>query len=126
MTDSQDKPNIPDSSSRLDELLMTVRAALASEAAAEARSAGAVACRAILATLDPQSRPAAGSPSVSPSPATVPPTPQSPIAAVLGAIGQIPRERLFEVLSGLRWLLGQPGPTYRPRPAPTRPEGGGP
>jgi hypothetical protein len=126
MTDSQDKSNTADSSSRLDELLTTVRAALAAEAGTDVRSAGAVACRAILAALDPPSRPAAGFPSVTPPPATTSTALPSQLAAVLGAIGQIPRERLFEVLGGLRWLLGQPGPTYRTRPAPPRPEGGGP
>ena len=126
MTDSQDKSNSPDSLSRLDELLASVRAGLAADAGAEIRTAGAVACRAILAALDPSSRAGAASPSVLASPTVAPPLTSSPLAAVLGAIGQIPRERLLEVLTGLRWFLGQPGPTYRTRPAPPRSEGGGP
>jgi hypothetical protein len=46
---------------------------------------------------------------------------------LLGAIGQVPREQLLEVIGGLRWLLGQQGPTYRTRPAPVppRPPSGG-
>jgi hypothetical protein len=49
-------------------------------------------------------------PSATPQPAT------SPMSALLGAIGKIPREQLLDVVSGLRWLFGGQAPTYLPRP----------
>jgi hypothetical protein len=117
MTDTQDKPNAPDNAQRLDELITTIRAALASDAGTDVRSAGAIACRAILGALDPTSRPAPGVSPTPPSSAAASPQ-SSPIAALLGAIGQIPREQLLQVIGGLRWFLGQQGPTYLPRPMP--------
>jgi len=132
MTDTSDNPSTSDNTNRLDELITTIRAALAQDAGADARSAGAVACRAILGALDPTSRPTAGFSPAPPSPAAKPsttasPASTSPIATLLGAVGQIPREQLLEVIGGLRWLLGQQGPTYLPRPAQptTRPQSGG-
>lgn len=130
MTDTQDKPNPPNGAARLDELLTTIRDALAPDAAADARATGATACRAILGVLDPTSR--ASTPSAAALPSTLAPsTPQPstsslPIASLLGAIGQIPREQLVEVIGGLRWLLGQQGPAYLTRPAPARSRGDGP
>lgn len=133
MTDTSDNSSTSDNTNRLDELVTTIRAALAQDAGADARSAGAIACRAILGALDPTSRPTTGFSPAPPSPAARPsttasPTTTSPIATLLGAVGQIPREQLLEVIGGLRWLLGQQGPTYltRPAPAPARPQGGGP
>lgn len=145
MTDPQVKSNPPDNQHRIDELLNAIRSALAQDAGADARSAGAVACQAILGVLDPTSRvsTAAGTPSpVSTSPATTSPlatllgairqmpataasTSTSPFASLLGAIGQIPREQLFEFIGRLR-SLGQPGPAYLsgPTPPPMRPASG--
>ena len=133
MADTQDNSSSSDSTHRLDELLATIRGALAQDAAADARNAGAVACRAILGVLDPASRPGAPFtpvPPTSPS-ASTPPTstaPTSPFAALFGALGQVPREQLLDVLGGLRWLFSAPGPTYRSAPTPTVPRstGGGP
>jgi hypothetical protein len=147
MTDPQDKSNPPDHAHRVDELLNAIHGALAQDAGADARSAGAVACQAILGVLDPTSRASGGAGTPSPmstSPAATSPiatllgafrqlpatastsTSTSPIAALLGAINQIPREQLLEAIGGLRGLLGQQGPTYltRPRPPPMRPAGG--
>ena len=133
MADTQDKPTPNDNAPRLDELLTTIRSALAQDAGQDARSAGAVACRAILGALDPASRPGAPFTPVSPPAASASTSPSasaptSPIAALIGAIGQIPREQLLDVIGGLRWLLGQPGPNYltRPMPAPPPSSGGGP
>jgi len=133
MSNTTDTPKPPDLAPHLDELLALIRTALAQDADTDARSAGAVACRAILGTLDPTSR--AGAPPVGTTPTVPMPSPTrsatspiaSPIATLLGAIGAVPREQLLEVIGGLRWLLGRQGPTYRtrPAPAPTRPPEGG-
>jgi hypothetical protein len=141
MTDSQDKSNMSDTASRLDEMLLTIRTALAQDAGPDARSAGTLACQAILGVLDSTSRPhapaAAGPPAstssiatllnaIGRSPATTSST-SSPVAALLGAISHISREQLLEAVGGLRWLFGQQGPTYLARPAPAPPPspGGG-
>jgi hypothetical protein len=131
MADTQDNSCSPDSAHRLDELLATLRDALAQDAAADVRAAGVVACRAILGALDPASRPGAPFTPVSPASPSTPPSstaPTSPLAALLGALGQIPREQLLDVVGGLRWLFGAQGPTYltRPTPTPPRSAGGGP
>jgi hypothetical protein len=132
MSDSPDNSTVSDSTSQLEELLTTIRTALAQDAGADSRSAGAIACRAILGTLDPASRSstpfnripmvAPGASSTQPSTSSVP---ASPIAALLGAIGLVPREQLLDVIGGLRWLLGQPAPAYLTRPTPPRPPGDG-
>jgi hypothetical protein len=141
MTDSQDKSNTSDTASRLDEVRLTIRTALAQDAGSDARSAGTMACQAILGVLDPTSRPhapaTAGPPAstssiatllnaIGRSPATTSST-SSPVAALLAAISQIPREQLLEAIGGLRWLFGQQGPTYLTRPATAAPPapGGG-
>jgi hypothetical protein len=147
MSDPTDDPRSPDPALRFDDLLGAIGAALAQEAGAEVRSAGALACRAILGVLDPTSRsnapltPAATSPTAaSPiatllgalgrTPPTTSPAAASPVAALLGAVGQLPREQLIEaIVGGLRSLLTPNGATYltRPMPTPKRPpEGGGP
>jgi hypothetical protein len=112
VTDTQDNPKPSDLTQRLDDLFTAIRGGLTSEAPADARSAGAIAARAILGALDPLSTRSAT--------ATAP---TSPITAALGAIGSIPREQLLEfVVGGLRSILTQKVPTYhaRPAPAPTR------
>ena len=117
MTDTQDKPNPPTTAHRLDDLITAIRSALAQDAAADARSAGASACRAILDVLDPSSRT-----TTPPAPASppAPTSPMSPIAAALGAVTSIPREQILEfVVGGLRSMLTQRAPTYLSRPAPS-------
>jgi hypothetical protein len=113
MTDTQDK-NIPsETAHRLDDLFTAIRGALAQDAAVDARSAGALACRTILGVLDPSSR------STAPSAPASPTSPTSPLTNVLGAIGSIPREQIVELLvGGLRSILTQRRPTYLTRPAP--------
>jgi hypothetical protein len=116
MTDTQDNTKPLDPAQRLDDLFAAIRNALASEAPADARSAGAIACRAILGVLEP------------PAPrAAVPAAPSSPIGAALGAIGTIPREQLLEfVVGGLRSIFAQSSaPAYRSRPTPMPPRGSG-
>jgi hypothetical protein len=119
MTDTQDKPTPPATAHRLDDLITAIRSALAQDAAADTRSAGAIACRAILGAIEPSA------PRV-PSPAA----PSSPIGAALGAIGSIPREQILEfVVGGLRSIFAQSSaPAYRsrPMPAPSRGSSGEP
>jgi hypothetical protein len=142
MSGTQDHQKSPDHTPQLDELLTTIRAACAPDAGADVRSAGSIACRAILGVLDPTSllgSPTAASPPRASTPAT--PTspiatllgafgqmspstasaPTSPIAGLMGAISQIPREQLLDLVGGLRWLLGQPGPAYLTRPVASPP-----
>jgi len=148
VSDTTDNPKSPDPAPRLDDLLAMIRGALSQDATAEARSAGALACRAILGALDSTSRasaPAAASPSpavtsstasspfatllgaLAQTPLATSDTATSPVGTLLGAIRQIPREQLVEaVVGGLRSLLSSSGPTYLPRPMPTptrRPDG---
>lgn len=121
MTDTHDKPSPPDAAHRRDDLIATLRSALAQDASAEARSAGASACRAILGVLDSSSRAA-----TAPAPPSSPSSPTSPIAAVLGAVTSMPREQILElVVGGLRSMLTQRAPTYLPRPAPAPARGSG-
>jgi hypothetical protein len=100
----------------VDDLITAIRSALAQDAAADVRSAGAIACRAILGVLDP---PAPRAPS--------PAAPSSPIDAALGAIGTIPRDQLLGfVMGGLRSIFAQSSaPAYRSRPTPVPPRGSG-
>ena len=123
MSDTTDSLKLSDPTTHVDELLATVRAALAQDAAAEVRSAGTLACRAILRALDPAARtstPVVFSPA--PNPTAFPAS--SLITSVLATIGTIPREQLLELVGGLRWLFGGQGPTYLSRPTlpPTRPD----
>jgi hypothetical protein len=128
MTDTPDNPSPPGNAPRSDELIAAIRASLAPAAGADARSAGTIACQAILSALNPTARPISG---VAPAPSSSTPTPpssSSPIATLIAAVGQMPREQVLGMLgNGLRWLLAPQAPTYIARPAPptTRPEGSG-
>ena len=115
MTDMPDTPKPSDLSQRLDDLFTAIRGALTSEAPAEARSAGAIAARAILGALDPSTRAGAAT------------APTSPITTALGALGSIPREQLVEfVVGGLRSVFAPSSPpAYRSRPAPAPPRAAG-
>lgn len=125
MSDSTEILTFPGTTHRADELLTTIRAALAQDADDDVRAAGVLACRAILGALDPVIR--ANAPAV---PSASPMTSSSPASSIIGpmlaAIGTIPREQLLDVLGGLRWLFGSQGPTYlsRPSPLPTPPDRG--
>jgi len=128
MTDTPDNPDPPGHS---DELIAAIRAALMPAASADARSAGTIACQAILSALDPTARPVAGIAPAPSSPSGATPTlpsSSSPIGTLIAAVGQMPREQVLGMLgNGLRWLLAPQAPTYRGRPAPptTRPPGSG-
>jgi hypothetical protein len=122
MSDPTDSLKPSDLSNHVDELLATIRAALAQDAAAEVRSAGTLACRAILRALDPAARTSTPVVSSPPSSATAFPA-SSLISSVLATINTIPRDQLLELVGGLRWLFGGQGPIYLSRPTlpPTRP-----
>lgn len=72
----------------MEPLLEAIRAALAANASPEARTAGASACRAILAELD-----TSGGQPTSPA-VTAPPI---PIAQLIGALRGVPPEQLFDL-----------------------------
>ena len=115
MSDSNDNNN-SDAANRVDELVATIRNALATDSTPESRATATSACRAILGALDPTSRshvpPSATSPTSAASAAT------SPIVSALGVIGQIPQEQVLGFLvGGIRSLLSERGPTYLAAPA---------
>ncbi|HEU4735374.1 MAG TPA: hypothetical protein VFT22_46100, partial [Kofleriaceae bacterium] len=78
MADTHDTPNSSDPAHRVDDLLTSIRAALAQDATSDVRSTGALACRTILGVLDPSSRVTTHPASATPS------SPSSPLAAALG------------------------------------------
>jgi hypothetical protein len=112
MSDPNDSDGPGDAAGHVDGLVSSIRSALASEASADARAAGAVACRAILGTLEPAAtrNAARSSSSLDASPLGA-----TPSGATLGSI---PREQIVAFLvMGLRSLLGQgAAPTYRAPP----------
>ncbi len=75
-----------------DNLIESIRAAVAEGATAEARAAGAVACRTLIAALDAKP----GEPLTPETPAPSPPT--SPIAVAASALRGLPPEQLIELL----------------------------
>lgn len=134
MSDTTDNPTSPDPAAGVDELLATIRDALTDNVSTDIRSAGALACRAILGVLDPASR--ASIPPSTPSMPSPPTSPSvtSPFASLLSVIGpsnasasgtgSISREQLLALLAGgLRSLLTRSEPAYRTPPAqmPPRP-----
>lgn len=68
----------------IDTVLDAIRAALANDASDEVRTAGIHACRAILATLDPQ-------------PVTAPPAAPSPVAMIAAALRNVPPDQLLDL-----------------------------
>lgn len=91
----------------MDELLDTIRHALAPDAAPETRAAGAQACRAVLAALEPQPAPAAAPPGAA----------ALPIAELATAIRTIPLDQLLDLaITKLRGALpaGADAPTVKP------------
>lgn len=95
--------NSGDKTALLHELVATIRASVAPGVTPEARTAGAAACRAILAALEAQ----IGQPLVTTTAArsTIaqppPPQPTSPLARILSQLAAMPREQLTGVLSQL-------------------------
>jgi hypothetical protein len=68
----------------MEQVLEAIRAATAADASPEARAAGAQACRALAAVLEPQ-------------PATPPPEVQLPIAELAAAIRTVPIDQLLDL-----------------------------
>lgn len=142
MTDPPDSSSQPPAAHRREELLSTIRAALTDEAGADARTAGAIACRAILETLEPELAMDARQITSSAPATSASSSPLASLLATLGhmsasnpamagfleAVGRIPREHLLQTVGGLRWLLSQGGPRYlrRPPTGPLRPPERGP
>lgn len=84
----------------MDAVIETIRAAITPDASAEARAAGAAACRTILAALGTEP----GQPLVSDAQAPAPPTPQ--VAALASAIKNVPPDQLADLLiAKLRTLV---------------------
>jgi hypothetical protein len=80
----------------METLIETIRAATASEASDELRVAGAQACRAILASLEPKQETALATPSI----------PTNPMQAVLTVIQSTPPDRLLDLaIAKLRSML---------------------
>lgn len=83
----------------LDDVIATIRAAVAPRASTDARTAGATACRTILTVLEakPGERLAGSSPA---APSTAAP-PGSPIAGLASQLGALPRDKLIDVIKQL-------------------------
>ena len=99
-----DTPSTPppgDKTALLHELVATIRASVAPGVTAEARAAGAAACRAILTALETQ----VGQPLVAmtsaPTATRVTPESTSPLARILSQLVAMPREQLTGILSQL-------------------------
>src|SRR5687768_7127088 len=107
MSDTTDNATPRDHTAGADELLVMIRHALAEDVSADARSAGALACRAVLDILDPASR--ASITDSTPAPPTSPSV-TSPFASLFSAIGRsptspsgpgsMPRDQLLGLLAG--------------------------
>ncbi len=94
----------------MQELLDAIRAAVAPEASAESRAAGAGACRAIMTTLE--ARP--GEPITSAIT-----TPASPIAAIVSGLRGVPADQLLDLaIAKLRSML--PADANVPKIAPLK------
>jgi hypothetical protein len=98
MTDSQEEPN-PSNDARFDELLTTIRSALAQDAGSDTRNAGAIACRTVLRVLDPTTRSTTGAP-----------------PSMFSTTGSGTTSPIVTAVSALRALLSQSGPSYRTAP----------
>ena len=89
-------PSNPDLASKpdpLDDLIASIRTAVAPSASAEVRAVGATACRAILTALEAK----AGQPLAAAPPAATPVT--SPLAAMLSQLAAMPREQMLEFIT---------------------------
>lgn len=71
----------------MDTLIDQIRAAIADDATPEARANGATACRTILAALDAKGG----------EPLATPPTPITPLQAVVAALSSTPPEQLLDL-----------------------------
>jgi hypothetical protein len=103
MTDTQDTSSPSDNPHPLDDLIASIRAAVAPNASADVRAIGATACRSILTALEAQ----AGQPL-----AAAPFAPASTLAGMLSAFASMPREQLLDlVIAKLRAALPPGTPT---------------
>ena len=111
MSESNDN-NSTDARSSNDDLMSSIRAALAPDASSDARTSAAHACRTLLRSLEPA--PARnGSPGASPAAMLA----GTPIGNALSALGSLPRDQVLQLLAtGMRVLFGQGSPSYRAAP----------
>lgn len=104
-----------DRATLLDELITSIRAAVLPEASAQARAAGAAACRTILAALDtPVGQPLANAPPAATSPI-------SPLRGLLSQLASMSREEIFEFLRDKFPAGASPGKATQPPAAPRFP-----
>lgn len=88
----------------MDNVIEAIRAAIMPDASSEEKATGVAACRAIIAALDAT----AGQ-------TLAPPTPQNPIAAMVGALRGVPPDQLLDLaIAKLRSALP---PDVTPTPA---------
>jgi len=101
-TATSSTPDLADKAGPLDDLISSIRTAVAPDASAEARAVGATACRSILAALEAKS----GQPlTAAPQTATAA---TSPLAAMLAQLAAMPREQMLEFITNfLRTKLPQ-------------------
>jgi len=97
----------------MDDLIESIKTAIANDANDEARAKGAVACRTILSTLQTQ----AGEPMAPAAPMPEAPT-ATQIASIVGALRQLPPDQLLDLaIARLRAAL--PSAAEAPTTAPT-------
>jgi hypothetical protein len=78
-------------------IIESIRVAVAADATAEARAAGVVACRTILAALEPKPSEPLATPTI---------TNASPVATAIAALRGMPTEQLFELaIAKLRTMV---------------------
>jgi len=99
--DNPSTPNPGDKTALLQELVATIRTSVAPGVTAEARAAGAAACRAILAALDAQIGQPLVATTAAPTTAQPPHSSASPLARMLSQLVAMPREQLTGLLSQL-------------------------
>ena len=96
-------PSPADNTHPLDGLISSIRAATAPDASAEARAAGATACRSILTALEAK----AGQPLTAAPPVATSAT--SPLATMLAQLVAMPREQMLEFITNFLRTKLPPG-----------------
>ena len=90
----------------MDDVIDSIRAAVAADATPDAKAAGIASCRTILAALD-----------ATPGQPIVPPPSISPIAAMVGALRGVPPDQLLDVaIARLRAALPAGAESTAPTP----------
>lgn len=101
----------------MENLLESIRAALAVDAAEDARVAGAAACRTILTALEAKSGEPMASVTESPKPLTTAPVSATAIANVVSALGHMQPDQLLDLaITRLRAALPAGGDGPAPVP----------